>query len=174
MLHSLFKTGSLFLACLCGLSHAQSTHDECFQKAGTKYQLDHRLLKAIGLTESSLRTNAHNVDNANKSEDFGIMQINSIWLPQLKKWGITKETLLTDACTNIHVGAWVLAQNVRRLGTTWNAVGAYNASSTHKRQGYVDKVWRNYARLVALEDGVKPIPVTPTAPTTPSPKLRII
>ena len=154
MLH--FRSNFLAIALLlaCGLVQAQSTHDACFLQAGNKYNLDHLLLKAIGITESSLRTNAINV-NTNKSEDYGIMQINSTWLPQLKTWGITKETLLTDACTNIHVGAWVLAQNVQQLGTTWNAVGAYNAGAHESRkslrQGYVQKVWRNHARLVVLE-----------------------
>jgi hypothetical protein len=34
----------------------------------------------------------------------------------------------------------VLAQNIHRLGYTWDAVGAYNATSPSLRKAYVDKV----------------------------------
>ena len=37
---------------------------------------------------------------------------------------------LWDACTNIYLGAWVLAQMKARHGDSWEAVGAYNAACT--------------------------------------------
>ena len=59
--------------------------------------------------------------------DIGLMQINSSHLPWLSKYGIAREHLL-DACTNVHVGAYLLAENMQRYGDTWEAVGAYNAA----------------------------------------------
>ena len=72
------------------------------------------------------------------------MQINSAWLPRLSKHGIT-ETDLFDPCTSIHVGAWILAGNVRRLGYTWEAVGAYNAAHPALRRTYAERVYRHIA-----------------------------
>ncbi|RMD70265.1 MAG: lytic transglycosylase, partial [Gammaproteobacteria bacterium] len=75
------------------------------------------------------------------SQDIGIMQINTRWLPVLKAHGIGREDLF-DACLNIFVGAWVLAGNIERFGPTWEAVGAYNAASRNKRRRYVHKIWK--------------------------------
>ena len=49
--------------------------------------------------------------------------------------------------TNIEVGAWVLAHNIQTYGWNWNAVGAYNAKSPHKREIYIKKVARNLEKF---------------------------
>lgn len=80
------------------------------------------------------------------------MQINSVWLPELAKHGISARQLW-DPCTNIHVGAWVLAQKVRKLGMTWDAVGAYNATTRAKRISYA---WKVYANLAPVKGERRP------------------
>jgi len=67
------------------------------------------------------------------------MQINTGWLPVLERYGITQQKLF-DACTNTYVGAWILAQNISKLGYSWNAIGAYNAASPDKRNQYALKI----------------------------------
>jgi soluble lytic murein transglycosylase-like protein len=53
------------------------------------------------------------------------MQINTGWLPTLRKYGIGEKEL-RDECTSIHVGAWIISQNISSKGLNWDAVGAYN------------------------------------------------
>lgn len=116
----------------------------CWEDAAARYGVNVQLLYAIAKTESSLNPSAIN-RNKNGSYDIGLMQINSSWFPTLHKYGIS-ETQLWNPCTNIHVGAWILAQNMHRLGNSWEAVGAYNSSKAAYRLRYAQKVFNNLPR----------------------------
>lgn len=125
---------------------------ECFDQAAVTYNVDSNLLKAIAKVESNFNSKALNI-NKNGTKDYGLMQINSWWLNKLEGFGITKKDLKEDPCINIHVGAWVLAENFNSHGVNWNSVGAYNAGfkkdNIHKalRQKYAQKVYRHYERF---------------------------
>ena len=113
----------------------------CWDEAAARYRVSSELLYAIARTESALDPQAVG-RNRNGTRDIGLMQINSAWLPPLAAHGIGERDLF-DPCTSIHVGAWILAGNVQRLGYTWDAVGAYNAANPALRRAYVDKVRRH-------------------------------
>ena len=118
----------------------------CLNEAAQRHQLDGQLLHAIAMVESGLNPHALNRGNANGTRDIGLMQINSSWLPQLARRNIT-ESDLYDPCVSADVGAWILADNIARLGATWRAVGAYNARSTARRLAYVRRVQRQLKRM---------------------------
>jgi len=113
----------------------------CWDEAAERYGINPHLLYAIAKTESGLNPTAYN-RNRNGTYDIGLMQINSSWLPTLRKYGVDEQRLL-DPCTSIHVGAWILAQNFRRMGHSWDAVGAYNSSNPAQRRKYATKVYTN-------------------------------
>ncbi len=124
----------------------------CLGAAAQKYGLDYQLLKAIARVESGFNPRAVRLPHAaggDSTTDYGLMQINSTWLPKLKSWGINKEDLF-DPCVSAEVGAWVLKNNFRDMGVSWNAVGAYNARSPEKRKVYA---WRVYRALVHIQKG---------------------
>jgi soluble lytic murein transglycosylase-like protein len=116
----------------------------CWEQAAIRHQVNPHLLLAIAEVESGLRPGAIG-RNTNGSIDIGLMQINSLWLPELQRHGIAARDLL-DPCVSVHVGAWVLAQKMRRHGNTWTAVGAYNAGSEVLRERYARKVIEALAR----------------------------
>ncbi|RME48614.1 MAG: hypothetical protein D6791_02850 [Chloroflexi bacterium] len=135
------------------LSMAINVRAECFQQAADYYQVPEILLRAIARHESGMNPEALHV-NANGSRDIGLMQINTRWLPELAHMGI-REQDLWDPCTNIFVGAWVLANNLRRSkGDVWQAVGAYNAgwreSPVHdrRRADYAERIKRMVRKLL--------------------------
>lgn len=111
----------------------------CWNEAATRYNIDVALLYAVARVETGARTGvvARNTDG---SYDIGVMQINSWWLPKLAKVGITAHMLRDNACLNVKVGAWILAQSIKDYGLNWRGVGAYNARSDSKRAIYARKV----------------------------------
>ncbi len=114
---------------------------KCFNVASKQYKIPTQLLKAIAKTETKLDPLAIHI-NSNHSYDVGIMQINSTWLPKLKRVGISEAELL-DGCKNIQIGAWILAQNIKQYGFTRKAIGAYNATTPELQEKYTQLVMRN-------------------------------
>lgn len=136
-----------FIALIC-ISQACSAF--CFDEAGARYKVDAGLLKAIAQTESSLNPRAYS-----HTSDIGLMGINSSWIPILRKRFGLSEKDVWQPCTNVMVGAWILASEFARNGRNWNSVGAYNASCTklkrnscmQTRQVYATKVWKKWQKL---------------------------
>lgn len=145
-------------AALVGTAHAASPqYQACFDQAAQRYGLHALELAAHACVESSMRPGAINDAHAARtgSVDLGLMQINSRHLPRLAGRGITRETLLTDACANIDVGASILADLKSRHGDSWTATGAYNAGCTQLKGAKCDEArskyaWRVYAAMQSL------------------------
>ncbi|OGB71971.1 MAG: lytic transglycosylase [Burkholderiales bacterium RIFOXYC12_FULL_65_23] len=119
----------------------------CWDEAGRGHGIDPLLLKAIAWKESRGWTGAVGPRLRDGNRALGLMQINTIHLPSLARFGIGREQLF-DACTSQKVGAWVLANCIQRFGATWKAVGCYYAgpaSTNHSAQAaYVRDVQRFY------------------------------
>ena len=117
---------------------------DCLDDAARYHRVSVQLVRAIAQQESGMRANAINT-NRDGSEDIGLMQINSSWLPKLSRYGITRRKLF-DACVNAYVGTWILASNIKQFGPTWKAVGAYNAVSSSKQLVYANNIYRRIQR----------------------------
>lgn len=129
------------------LSLAAAVHAECWEDAARAYGLDPMELGAIACVESAMNVNAVSPVGAR-----GVMQVmpsNAVRL------GMDPD-LLFDACTNIYMGAYVLAEMKARYGDTWEAVGAYNAACTKLkgeacRKARTDYAWAVYRARQNLE-----------------------
>lgn len=140
--------GGALIFLLCAAGQAGGAGTQCFEEASALFgHKNPKVLRAIAARESGGRCPPRHPANANGSYDIGCMGINSSWLSTLRsRFGITERDLY-DPCTNIHVGAWIYAKNVRQFGDNWRAVGAYNAVSEHKRMDYA---WKINAQLNAI------------------------
>ncbi|EQA7544521.1 lytic transglycosylase domain-containing protein [Escherichia coli] len=134
----------------------------CFNEAGTMFRIEPNLIKAIALVESNLKKDSieKNRDKKNniKSFDYGLMQINQMHIPMLKKRGIIKDErdLLDNPCLNIKIGTEILYKHFSRCGMTWQCLGTYNAGfamdNQKKRLQYAKKIYIVYTRLNELDN----------------------
>ncbi|MCY6823564.1 lytic transglycosylase domain-containing protein [Escherichia coli] len=134
----------------------------CFNEAGTMFRIEPNLIKAIALVESNLKKDSigKNRDKKNniKSFDYGLMQINQMHIPMLKKCGIIKDErdLLDNPCLNIKIGTEILYKHFSRCGMTWQCLGTYNAGfamdNQKKRLQYAQKIYIVYTRLNELDN----------------------
>ncbi len=85
--------------------------------------------------------------NKNGSADFGSMQINSSWWPELYRYHITKRDVIYDPCTNVKVGAWILAQSIAESRNLLVGVGDYNSHTPGYNHAYQYKVRQSYTWL---------------------------
>ena len=138
---------------------------ECWSDAERTYGVSSQLLYAVARAESDLNPAAVNLSHKARTGtyDIGLMQINSGHLPRLAAVGITEKDLY-DPCTNIKVGAWLMAHSFARHGVSWDAVGAYNAACSQLKgeactQARSKYAWRVYRRLPpAIAQSVAPLP----------------
>ena len=119
----------------------------CFNEAGSIFRIEPNLIKAIALVESNLKNDSigKNRDKKNniKSFDYGLMQINQMHIPMLKKRGIIKDE--RD----------LLYNHFSRCGVTWQCLGTYNAGfameNQKKRLQYAKKIYVVYTRLNEID-----------------------
>lgn len=135
----------------------------CFKAAGEQYHINPLLLKSIAMYESSLNQWAIHVnrdkDHRVLSIDYGLMQINSVNVPNLIHKGVikNKDELLSRPCTNVYIGASILARNIKICGVSWDCIGSYNAGFLTKhalvRRAYGQKVREIYRGFKRAEQG---------------------
>lgn len=124
---------------------AYAGEEYCFEEAARRYDLPPALLWAVAKVESNFNPSAINW-NRNGSVDYGVMQINSSWRGRI---GEERWRALGDPCFNIQMGAYVMADCLRRYGYTYEGIGCYNAGSSDLRIRYAHKVVRVMSELSA-------------------------
>lgn len=169
---------------ICAASAAAQDLKPYFAEVAQHWQVPQAWVEAISEVESSFNPWALNVagqsfyfdtkdaavmaaqeaQNAGKSFDSGIMQVNNFWL---KKYDIDLETAF-DPLANIYLGGFILQQEIKRLSLNAKAIGAYHSPNPDKARFYANKV------LAVLENNSDK-PVTAKQPEKsrqpPAPKV---
>lgn len=128
----------ILLTLLLGSVQVQArTYEMCFEEASDAHEIPLIWLYAIAFTESSFWSESES-NNRNGSNDFGLMQVNTIWRDEAERLGYDWEEVKNDPCTNIMFGAHIIRTNWVRTNNFSRAIGAYHAGlsqSQKARQG---------------------------------------
>ena len=118
---------------------------QCIHQAATQYQVPAKLIISVLKTEGG-RVGMKS-KNSNGSYDYGPMQINTIWLPVVAKYGYTKADVQYNACDNVKIGAWILNQKIYDETKLWTGVGDYNSHTPNLNKRYSNKVYSHYEAI---------------------------
>jgi soluble lytic murein transglycosylase-like protein len=133
----------------------QGQFDDLYQRYGSIYNIDWKLIKAIAIVESSENPNAVNPNDPS----VGLMQVLCQGWPDsctntlyLDGWPPTDPKQLLDPEYNVKIGAGILADNIGKYGVR-KGVAVYNSnkaryeSEPFNNQSYLDKVMLKYGEL---------------------------
>lgn len=118
---------------------------ECINKAAVQYHIPAILLVSVLRMENGRVGDA--IRNKNGTYDYGPMQINTIWLKEIQKYGYTREAIQYDPCVNVAVGAWILSRAIADDKTLWKGVGNYHSHTCDKNMLYRSKVEKIHTLL---------------------------
>lgn len=118
---------------------------ECINQAAVQYHIPATIIISVLRMENGRIGDA--IRNKNGTYDYGPMQINSIWLHEIKKYGFTREAIQYDPCANVTVGAWLLSRAIADDKTLWKGIGNYHSHTLNKNLAYRSKVQKIYTLL---------------------------
>ena len=110
--------------------------------------------------------------NRDGSEDLGIMQINTLWIPRLARQAemtpaAVRYELLTSPCFNISAAGLILRTYLDETGgDLMRAVGNYHSHTPMLNEGYQTKVLRSATIMYNLG----PWPASPGRRAAPRPR----
>ena len=123
----------------------------CMALVAQIYSLPPRVLPSIQAVEGGGNGVVHR--NRDGTEDLGVMQINTLWLPTLSRYSKlpvaeVRERLLTRPCYNIAAAGLILRTYLDETrGDLMQAVGNYHSHTPLLNQGYQAKVLRSASVL---------------------------
>jgi soluble lytic murein transglycosylase-like protein len=118
---------------------------KCAVGAALHYQMPVALVHAVMRQEGGRPGFAS--QNTNGTEDIGPMQINSIHLGELYRYGISRQRLQSDGCLNIYIGTWILKREIVKAGNMWVGVGNYHSHTPALNAKYQWLVWDRLKQL---------------------------
>jgi soluble lytic murein transglycosylase-like protein len=130
---------------------------DCLIAAASQQKVDPILLVAIGWQESRGERRAVGPLLPDGNRALGVMQINTIHLPELQRYGFKREDLFNH-CDSFAIGAYVLRRCIDEFGNNWGAVGCYYGGPKSKAYAKIDiyiksvqRYYAQYAKLLTVE-----------------------
>ena len=121
---------------------------DCINKEAHEYHISEKLLISVLAVEQGKVGLARK--NKNGTYDLGPMQINTSWWPELYHYNITPKEVLYNPCTNIKVGAWILAKEISDGDNLLKSIGNYNSHTNYYNKLYLQKIRIKYTLLTQL------------------------
>nr|WP_229650316.1 lytic transglycosylase domain-containing protein [Vibrio splendidus]MCC4882976.1 lytic transglycosylase domain-containing protein [Vibrio splendidus] len=134
---------------------SESVIERCVSYSANHFDINKNVIKSIVLVEGGKAGTMSR--NSNGTYDMGIMQINTIHLPDIKKKypTVTWKDVAYDPCINIGIGSWILSQRLKEASSYWVGVGNYHSKTPKFRNRYLKKIYAAYRGVVSRNGKLK-------------------
>ena len=90
--------------------------------------------------------------NGNGTWDYGPAQINSSWIPRLRRRGLpaSATTLRHNTCFNLYVSGWILRRELDAAPDLWTGLLRYHSRTPVYQHRYLQRILDNWAALSRL------------------------
>lgn len=123
----------------------------CAIRAGKYYNVSPYLVQTLLKIEGGVK--GSKVRNTNGTYDYGPMQINTIWINELKRMEnitVPENRLINDVCYNIHIGTWILSNKINEVdGDIWRGLGNYHSKTPKYHNRYLGHAKKAYSGLIS-------------------------
>lgn len=140
----------LFFLLLSGAASANGLpknfykYDKYFVEAEKYFRVPYLLLKAIAMSENAKFNPDVESLNKNGTKDYGLMQINTIWL---KRLGLDKE-VVKHPKVNIFIAAKILRDLIDKYDYSWDTIGMYHSRTPKFKNRWIRRVQNNMIRII--------------------------
>ena len=115
---------------------------DCINQAAITYHVPATVILSVMKKENGRNGEAN--PNKNGTFDYGV---NSIWLPKIAAYGYTKVDLQFNACKNVAVATWIIAQSIVSGKSLWSGVANYHSRTPAYNNPYKNSIYINYKKL---------------------------
>lgn len=128
-------------------NHLVNINIDCINRAAVVYHVPATVILSVIKKEGGRNGDANK--NRNGTVDYGVMQINSIWLPKLAAYGYTQNDIQYNACKNVGVGTWILSQSIASNKSVWIGIGNYHSKTPVFNKKYRASIYEDNQKLLS-------------------------
>lgn len=124
---------------------------ECLARVTSRYKVHPLIISLVAQVEGGWA--GARIKNSNHTFDLGKMQINTIHLPELSKYGITEKMLQNNDCISVGVAAWYIRKvttNQKAIGSEdyFRAIARYHSKNEPHISRYTDRLMETYQNMI--------------------------
>lgn len=132
--------------------------ERCVSYSANYFNINKNVIKSIIIVEGGKAGTMSR--NSNGTYDMGIMQINTIHLPDIRRKypTVTWREVAYDPCINIGIGTWILSQRLSEVKDRqdyWIGVGNYHSKTPKYRNRYLKKIYAAYRGVLSRNGKLK-------------------
>jgi hypothetical protein len=129
-------------------NHYQQERIECSIQAANHYHIPPLVLLAVAEQEGGKP--GQKVRNSNGTYDYGVMQINTVSLADVRRFGINENHVLAKGCYPYYLAAWRLAGHLQNdLGDIWQRAANYHSRTPTYNRIYRLNLIRRAAKIAS-------------------------